>query len=327
MENNKSRRNRRNRRNRRKKVTLIVAVVVILGIGFGGYEIFSHKKDNVKATASEGQAADNTAKQEEEKPKPTDIMPGQNIINSADSYAVPANEVFDMISSSKPSNKTKEVFLTFDDGPSENTEAILKILKEEDVHATFFVLGSQIKEDKENKQLLKDELDSGNAIGNHTMSHDYHKLYPGNSVNVDVFMKEINQNNELMKSILGEDFNTTVLRMPGGYMSRKYYRDPHLKALNEAFAKQGIYSIDWDAETGDAESNSYSVEHLVNKAKQYMKSEDHVILLMHDAAAKKSTVKALPQIIKMFKENGFEFKVIKNAPVNNTDTKDTSSNK
>ena len=42
-----------------------------------------------------------------------------------------------------------------------------------------------------------------------------------------------------------------------------------------------------------------------------------MILLMHDAAAKKSTVKALPTIIKLLKENGYQFKVIKNAPVDN----------
>lgn len=318
MENN--RRLKRKQRMRRRRITLIVALVVILGIGFGAYEIFSHKDNTVKATADEGQASKGNSEakaQEEEKPSPNEIMPGQNIIYSADSYAVPANKVFDMLTSSKSVNNEKEVFLTFDDGPSENTESILKILKDEDVHATFFVLGSQLKSSEENRQLLKDEIESGNAIANHTMSHDYHKLYPGNSVNVERFMKEINENNELMKSILGNNFNTTVIRMPGGYMSRRYYRDPHLKALNEAFKEQGMYSIDWDAETGDAESNTYSVEHLVNRAKAYMKTEKHMILLMHDAAAKKSTVKALPTIIELLKENGYQFKVIKNAPVDN----------
>lgn len=326
MENN--RRLKRKQRIRRRRITLIVALVVILGIGFGAYEIFSHKDNTVKATADEGQASKGNSEakaQEEEKPSPNEIMPGQNIIYSADSYAVPANKVFDMLTSSKPVNNEKEVFLTFDDGPSENTEAILKILKDEDVHATFFVLGSQLKASEENRQLLKDEIESGNAIANHTMSHDYHKLYPGNSVNVERFMKEINENNELMKSILGNNFNTTVIRMPGGYMSRRYYRDPNLKALDEAFAKDNIVSIDWDAETGDATGRHYTVEQYVENSAKNINTLNHVILLMHDAAAKKETVQALPAIIKFYKEHGYAFKVIKNTPVGENNSSDATN--
>ncbi len=101
MENN--RRLKRKQRMRRRRTTLIVALVVILGIGFGAYEIFSHKDNTVKATANEGQASKGNSEakaQEEEKPSPNEIMPGQNIIYSADSYAVPANQVFDMLTSS-----------------------------------------------------------------------------------------------------------------------------------------------------------------------------------------------------------------------------------
>lgn len=291
----------------------ILIVLIASGVSIYAHERNTDKKSEVTTNQQDkaNNASENTQK---EAPKPTDIMPGQNIIYAADSYAVPANDVYRMINTGDKVNNEKEVFLTFDDGPSENTSAILKILKEEDVHATFFVLGSQLKNNPKNQQLLKDEIDSGNAIANHTMSHDYRILYPGNSVNVTKFMNEINENNAQMKEILGENFDCRVLRMPGGYMSRKYYSDPHLKKLNEEMNKEGIMSIDWDAETGDAESNTYSVEYLISRAKKSI-GKEHIILLMHDAAAKKSTVKALPSIIKMFKENGYKFKVIKNAPM------------
>lgn len=65
-------------------------------------------------------------------------MPNGNIIYAADSYAVSADEVEKMLEG-KASNNDKEIFLTFDDGPSENTREILKILKEEDIHATFLI--------------------------------------------------------------------------------------------------------------------------------------------------------------------------------------------
>ncbi len=328
MGNKNRRRMEKRKRFKKRRIISGIILVALIASGAGIYAYAHHKSDSKVAieqkTEAKNMIGDNT--KEQAKPKPTDIMPGQNIIYAADSYAVPASDVDKMMNSKDPVNNEKEVFLTFDDGPSENTSNILKILKEQDVHATFFVLGSQLKNNTKNQQLLKDEIDSGNAIANHTMSHEYKKLYPGNSVNVPVFMKEINDNNAQMKNILGENFNTRVLRMPGGYMSRKHYRDPHLKQLNEAMNKEGIISVDWDAETGDAESNTYSVDYLISRARGYMNKEKHVILLMHDAAAKKSTVKALPEIIKMFKDNGYKFKVIKNAPMSYFNSKNKEEN-
>lgn len=313
MDKKKRRAMQKKRKIRRTILGAILIVLIASGVSIYAHE---HNNDNKAKVATNQQDKAKNASEETQKeaPKPTDVMPGQNIIYAANSYAVPANDVYKMINTADKVNNEKEVFLTFDDGPSENTSNILKILKEENVHATFFVLGSQLKNNPKNQQLLKDEIDSGNAIANHTMSHDYRILYPGNSVNVTKFMNEINENNAQMKEILGENFDCRVLRMPGGYMSRKYYSDPHLKKLNEEMNKEGIMSIDWDAETGDAESNTYSVEYLISRAKKSI-GKEHIILLMHDAAAKKSTVKALPSIIKMFKENGYKFKVMKNAPM------------
>lgn len=317
---NYSSRNKRNKtmqKRRRRAITIGVAALIVI-LGAGTYAFAHHKSEADTANAKKAQA-----KQEEvKKPEPTDIIPGQNIIYAADKYAVPANDVYDMIETRNKVNDEKEVFLTFDDGPSENTSKILKILKENDVHATFFIMGNQLKEDEENKKLLKDELLEGNAIANHTVSHEYRKLYPGNSVSVPVFMKELNENNEMMKQILGQDFNTRVIRMPGGYMSRKHYNDPHLKALNAAFKKEGIISIDWNAETGDATGNNLPVSTLISGARKSIKGNpNHIILLMHDAAAKKTTVEALPEVIKIYKDAGYSFKVIKNAPMSYFESK------
>ncbi|EGT3617201.1 polysaccharide deacetylase [Clostridium perfringens] len=299
----------------------VVGAAIIVGLGFGIKALVNHNSSK-KALASTKNNIEEAKK--EEKPKPTDIMPNGNIIYAADSYAVSADEVEKMLQG-KSTNTDKEIFLTFDDGPSENTKEILKILKAEDVHATFFDIGSALKDNKENQELLKEEIDQGNAVASHSFSHDYKTLYPGNSVNVNKFMSELNETNEIMKSVLGNNFNARVVRMPGGYMSRRYYRDPNLKALDEAFAKDNIVSIDWDAETGDATGKHYTVEQYVQNSAKNLDSLNHVILLMHDAAAKKETVQALPAIIKFYKDHGYAFKVIKNSPVSDANTSNASN--
>lgn len=317
---NKVRNGKPNKYLKRRIAVAVAGIVVIAGVGFGIKSLVSNKA-NKEALAS---AKEEETKKEEEKPKPTDIMPNGNIIYAADSYAVSADEVEKMLQG-KSTNTDKEIFLTFDDGPSENTREILKILKEEDVHATFFDIGSALKDNKENQELLKQEIDQGNAVAGHSFSHNYKILYPGNSVDVNKFMSELNETNEIMKSVLGKNFNARVIRMPGGYMSRRYYRDPNLKALDEAFAKDNIVSIDWDAETGDATGRHYTVEQYVQNSAKNINNLNHVILLMHDAAAKKETVQALPEIIKFYKEHGYAFKVIKNTPVGENNSSDATN--
>ncbi|MGL4989764.1 MAG: polysaccharide deacetylase family protein [Sarcina sp.] len=217
-----------------------------------------------------------------------EIVPNGNIIKSAQAYAVPANEVNQMVQGKYPGNQ-KEVFLTFDDGPStKTTPEILSILNKYGVHGTFFVLGSELQS-QEAKDILKQEILDGNAIADHSYSHSYKILYPHNSVDVNTFMNEFNKTNDIMRSVLGSNFNARIVRMPGGYMSRAYYHDKNLPELNAAFAKQGITSIDWSAESGDAEPQNYSVQQLVQNAEKESKGWNHVVLLMHDIKPKTVT--------------------------------------
>lgn len=80
----------------------------------------------------------------------------------------------------------KIAYLTFDDGPTEKmTSKILDILDEEDVVATFFVVGKHVKE---YPSLVKRAYESGHYIGNHTYSHDNSKIYKS----AENFLFEIN---------------------------------------------------------------------------------------------------------------------------------------
>ncbi|EET85005.1 polysaccharide deacetylase [Clostridium carboxidivorans P7] len=79
------------------------------------------------------------------------------------------------LNSNDPSLNPKEVFLTFDDGPCiNNTRKILSILKDNNVKASFFIVGIKANE---NPQILKEISDSGMCVGVHTYSHDYKKIY------------------------------------------------------------------------------------------------------------------------------------------------------
>lgn len=299
----------------------VLAIIILL---WGGIKVVTMIGSNLANKASI-----NKEQEEQEKvikPNPDDVMPGMNITYEADKYAVDAKDVQAMANDTYK-GEGKYVFLTFDDGPSNSTEKILNILKDKDVHGTFFVLGSSIEKDSKRQEYLKEELKSGNAIANHSYSHDFKKLYPGNKLKIDSFMDEFNKTNDIMQSILGGEFDCKVLRMPGGYGTRKYYKDPSLKEFDDTLQENGIINVDWNALDGDAEGKPYSTEEMLNYVKKTSKGKNHVVILMHDAAGKEKTVEILPQIIDYYKNEGYDFKVIKNTSKEENNSNKTENNK
>lgn len=303
---------------------IFLGVLAIILLLWGGIKVVTMIGSNLanKASINEEQAE----QEKVIKPNPDDVMPGMNITYEADKYAVDAKDVQAMANDTYK-GEGKYVFLTFDDGPSNSTEKILNTLKDKDVHGTFFVLGSSIEKDSKRQEYLKEELKSGNAIANHSYSHDFKKLYPGNKLNIDYFMDEFNKTNDIMQSILGGEFDCRVLRMPGGYGTRKYYKDPSLKEFDNTLQKNGIINVDWNALDGDAEGKPYSTEEMLNYVKKTSKGKNHVVILMHDAAGKEKTVEILPQIIDYYKNEGYEFKVIKNTSKEENSSNQSANNK
>ena len=171
--------------------------------------------------------------------KSTDIIPGRNVTFDGKNYAVNVKDVSKMVDGSYEGNE-KYVFLTFDDGPSPLTEQVLDILKSENVKGTFFMLGSRLDSGQAPKDSLKRAIEEGNAIANHSYSHNFKKLYPGNITEVNYFMDEFKRTNDIMKDVLGVEFDTNVLRMPGGYNSRVYYKDRNLEELNNNLMLSGL---------------------------------------------------------------------------------------
>lgn len=190
----------------------------------------------------------------------------------------------------------KQVFLTFDDGPSsKSTEAILDILKEEDVKATFFVVG---KSALNFPDVLKRVYDEGHTVAIHTYSHDYKNIYSS----PEALEADINKAAESLKSVLGENFSTNLYRFPGGSWRK------NKEAFVEKVESMGYIYFDWNVLNGDAEGANPSVDYLVNKFNSTRKGYNVILSLMHDTNAKTNTVSSLRQIIRDLKDEGFEFK-------------------
>ncbi|WP_160198249.1 polysaccharide deacetylase family protein [Senegalia massiliensis] len=191
----------------------------------------------------------------------------------------------------------KIAFLTFDDGPSKNTTEILKILDEENIKATFFVLG---KLAKYNDETIKDIYNKNHKIGNHTYSHEYRKIYSS----TDILLNEVNKTNEILKGILGDDFKSNLFRFPGGSFgeNKSVYR--------QAIKNQGYKYVDWNALNKDSEGRNKTPNELLLNIKETTKNKKRVIILMHDSATKKNTVESLPMVIDYLKNEGYEFGVL-----------------
>lgn len=223
-------------------------------------------------------------------------------------YSYDAKKVWEKLSKYDYSNDGKKmVFLTFDDGPSTTvTPQILDTLDKNGVKATFFITGDTLERGGDKAaELLKREFNSGNAIANHSYSHDYKKLYPGRTLNLEAFKEDFGKTDEMFKNILGKNFSTNVLRCPGGYMSWR-----GMDELKEYLVKEGKASIDWNALTKDAEGRKKNADELYQAAVKESEGKEMVVLLMHDTYGKDETAKALPRIIQYYKDNGYEFKTL-----------------
>ncbi|AJA46631.1 polysaccharide deacetylase family protein [Clostridium pasteurianum DSM 525 = ATCC 6013] len=314
----KSRLNRRKYQRRNKFIiitSLFIVCILFAGIGikFTLRAKASSENQNtlqkvpVSTTNNQSIQHNNTAKNKADKPPAVQNTVSSN--NSAGNNAPssknagnnpvpPANTSSTDKGSEAPTPDNEEVpnkvaYLTFDDGPSVNvTPKVLDILKQENVQATFFVIGSMCEE---NPELLKREKAEGHSIGNHTYSHEYNIVYSS----PENFIKDIKKSQDVITKIIGTH-DTSLIRFPGGSFGRHSYKD--------AVSKAGYRYIDWNCLTGDAEVSRASVDRLLLRFNETMGNQDKLIILMHDAPYKTTTPEALPQIIKILKDKGYTFK-------------------
>ena len=197
-------------------------------------------------------------------------------------------------------SKTKQAFLTFDDGPSSVTPRILDTLKQENIKATFFVLGSNVSKKPD---LVKRMYDEGHFIANHGYSHVYSKIYSSPQAVLD----EYNACNEEIRKAIGEnEYDSHLFRFPGGIVGGPY---AELKCqANDLLLQNNIVHVDWNALNGDAETNNLSVDFEIQRLNETIENKNSIVILMHDSPLKSVTADALPQIIATLRNQGYEFK-------------------
>lgn len=174
--------------------------------------------------------------------------------------------------------KQKLVAVTYDDGPSANTERLLDCLEENGVKATFFVVGTQVEAYPEILQRM-DEM--GMEIGNHTYDHTLL-----NSVDAATIQQKMQQNEDVIKQILGH--GTTIMRPTGG-------------GINDTVrATVDMPMICWDVDTLDWKTKD--VQSTVNTILEQV--SDGSIILMHDLYS--TTVDASEIIIPELIRQGYK---------------------
>ncbi len=215
-------------------------------------------------------------------------------------YKQKVNIVKDKVIVKIPQSKEKIVYLTFDDGPSENTKKILDILDHYDAKATFFVTGNG----KKYNHLIKEACDKGHTIALHTYSHNYKKVYSS----LNAYFNDLNKVGNMVKNIIG--YVPKYIRFPGGSsntISKKYCKGIMSKLVVEV-QKRGYQFYDWNGDTTDASGNNVAVSKLIKNATVY--KSKNIMILAHDTKAKSTTVDALPKIIEYYKKKGYKFKGI-----------------
>ena len=197
-------------------------------------------------------------------------------------------------------SEEKRVFLTFDDGPTTAvTPYILDLLKQENIKATFFVLGNRAKA---NPDLIKREFNEGHYIANHGYTHKYSSIY----TNAQTVLEEYNYTEQCIQEALANpNYHSRIFRFPGGSVGG-YYKTIK-KEAKKYLRDNNIASLDWNSLTKDAEG-AHTKETLLENAITTMDNKNSVVILMHDAADKILTYETLPSLIQYLRENGYEFK-------------------
>ena len=246
---------------------IILSMILIIVLFVQVIKI-QHKLDNIVTVSSKEQVQQENAQKPESAGESvyTDVTEATETPKTYESVTPPATGISEEENLASDGDIHK-VYLTFEDGPSDNTGEILDILAQYDVKATFFVVG---KEDEESKALYQRIVDEGHTLGMHSYSNKYSQIYrfPGGSSNQ-------------ISNVPMSDF---------------------IHYLNE----QGVIYYDWNVSAGDAASNAYSSEEIVANVMDDVVKYKTSVVLLHDASDKSATVEALAPLIEALNEMGAE---------------------
>lgn len=191
------------------------------------------------------------------------------------------------------SEQPKTIYLTFDDGPSEeNTNAVLDVLKARNIKATFFLVGENVRR---HPQVARRIAAEGHTIGIHCNRHDYEEIYRS----TDCFMEDFQEAYRTVLEVTGAEIK--LYRFPGGSIN-SYNRAVRQEIIDRMSAR-GFTYFDWNASLEDAVKPA-SPEELIANAKRTIQGRHRVVLLAHDIVH--STASCLDDLIDQLQDYQME---------------------
>ncbi|QLE87017.1 polysaccharide deacetylase family protein [Shewanella sp. Scap07] len=181
----------------------------------------------------------------------------------------------------------RQIALTFDDGPSQYTRAILDILDRHQAKASFFWMGNKIAA---NQAIVTRALQAGHTVANHSWSHPHGATLSAKQL----WQQQIAPTNQALAKVTGEQ--PAFYRPPFGEIS-----DEQVLML----AQKGMRTVLWSVDTRDWDEQAITAKHI----SQTVISQAHpeMIALMHDDGGNRSaTVQALPVIIEHYQALGYQ---------------------
>jgi peptidoglycan/xylan/chitin deacetylase (PgdA/CDA1 family) len=189
----------------------------------------------------------------------------------------------------------KVIYLTFDDGPSDHTLKLLDVLDKYNVKVTFFVAGTG------RTAYLSQMAERGHAIGLHSVTHEYGKIYASE----EAYFDDLYGIQSLVEQQIG--YKTWLMRFPGGSSNKesmKYCKGIMTK-LTKSVVEKGFHYFDWNVDSNDAGGAKSADEVFRNVTDGCSRNKDYFIVLQHDIRG--FSVEAVEDIIIWGLSNGFTF--------------------
>ena len=191
------------------------------------------------------------------------------------------------------------VYLTFDDGPSDNTYSILSYLEQYNVKATFFVVPNR---SEGCYAKLKAIAAAGHSIGVHSASHVYKDIYSS----VEAYLDDFHEAWDIIYDATG--IKTEIFRFPGGSVN-DFNTETRDKIIQE-MTRRGFRYYDWNVESGDVDGASWT--DMYNSIPSDITNCYRSIVLMHDSNSTPNTVLVLGDVLHVLVSDGYKFDKINN---------------
>lgn len=187
-------------------------------------------------------------------------------------------------------------YLTFDDGPCENTLNVMDILDEYQIKATFFVNGA---ESELARTVYRRIVEDGHVLANHTYSHVYKTIYES----WDHFYEEVIKLEACVREQTGYEVEP-IIRFPGGSNCGK---EATMKEIKRHLDELGYRYFDWNVSGEDAIYSYVPGSDIYRNVVKYVDGKNIAVILLHTTNKTDETVRVLPDIIQYLQQEGYSF--------------------